>query len=150
MILTSTAFENGTSIPAQYTCKGEDISPPLSWVNPPEGTKSFALIADDPDAPMGTWVHWVYYNIPPQVHLLPENLQPVHTPPPGGVQGITSFGTRGYGGPCPPSGTHRYFFKLYALNCTIEPGETADKKQVEKSMKGCILAEAELMGTFSR
>ena len=150
MILTSTAFQNGEAIPERYSCKEKNISPPLFWDDAPEGTLSFVIIADDPDAPMGTWVHWVYYNIPLHIHSLPENIKPVAAPDTGGTQGITSFGTPGYGGPCPPSGTHRYFFKLYALNDNLNLGKEADKKQVEKAMKGRILAEAELMGTFSR
>ncbi len=150
MILTSTAFQNGKAIPERYSCKGEDISPPLFWDDAPKGTQSFVIIADDPDAPMGTWVHWVYYNIPPQLHSLHEDVSPVENPGTGGIQGITSFGTPGYGGPCPPSGTHRYFFKLYAVDDNLNLRKGADKKQVEKAMKGRVLAEAELMGTFGR
>ncbi len=150
MKITSSAFSRGEPIPPLYTCKGKDISPPLQWNEVPEKTESFVLISDDPDAPMGTWVHWVYYNIPDSVRELPERVDKNINPASGGVQGITSFGRPGYGGPCPPSGTHRYFFKLYALNSTISPGSNAGKEEVLAAMKGHILAEAELMGTFRK
>lgn len=149
MELKSSAFQNGSSIPEVYSCRGDDISPPLQWKGEPEGTVSFALICDDPDAPMGTWVHWVYYNIPPSIHDLPQAFTTDKEPSEGGTQGITSFRRTGYGGPCPPSGTHRYFFKLYALDRMVDPGKNAGKAELVKAMKGHILAEAVLMGTFT-
>ena len=150
MKITSSAFSQGEPIPPIYTCKGKDISPPLLWTEVPEGTESFVLIFDDPDAPMGTWVHWVYYNIPGSMRKLPEGFDKNVNPAPGGVQGITSFGRPGYGGPCPPRGIHRYFFKLYALNAAISPVSNAGKAEVLRAMKGHVLAEAELMGTFRK
>ena len=150
MKITSSAFSQGDSIPKLYTCKGKDISPPLGWTEVPDGTESFVLISDDPDAPMGTWVHWVCYNIPGSVRKLPEGVDKNVNPDSGGIQGMTSFGRPGYGGPCPPSGTHRYFFKLYALNVTISLGNNAGKAEVLRVMKGHVLAEAELMGTFRK
>ena len=150
MKITSSAFSQGEPIPSLYTCKGRDISPPLQWTEVPEGTESFVLILDDPDAPMGTWVHWVYCNIPGSVRELPEGVVKNVNPDSGGIQGMTSFGRPGYGGPCPPSGTHRYFFKLYALDVVISPGGNAGKGEVLKSMKGYVLAETELMGTFRK
>ena len=150
MKITSSAFSQGGPIPLLYTCKGKDISPSLQWDKVPEGTKSFVLICDDPDAPMGTWVHWVYYNIPGAIRKLPEGVDKNVSPDFGGVQGITSFGRPGYGGPCPPSGTHRYFFKLYALDTAISPGKNVGIVEVRKVMKGYVLARAELMGTFKK
>lgn len=143
--LSSSAFSEGKSIPSKFTCEGSDVSPPLSWSGAPSGTKTFALIADDPDAPMGTWVHWVAWNIPSAANSFPE----------GGVasgtkQGVTDFKRPGYGGPCPPSGTHRYFFKLYALDTTLSLPETATKKELEAAMKGHIVAQAQLMGTYAK
>ena len=143
--LTSDAFANGQSIPAKYTCKGKNISPALAWTEPPAGTQSFALILDDPDAPAGTWVHWVLFNIPASTRTLQEDLSVS-----GMSVGKNSWGDMRYGGPCPPSGTHRYFFKLYALdsNLSLSPGATKD--QLLQAMDGHILAQAELMGTFSK
>lgn len=148
--LTSTAFPDGQTIPSRYTCEGEDISPELSWGLPPSGTKAFALISDDPDAPRGTWVHWVVYNIPSSVRQLSEAFPKDAELPDGTRQGMTDFGRIGYGGPCPPSGIHRYFFKLYALERTLPlpPGVTA--KELEESMYGHVLAEAKLLGTYRR
>ncbi|HKY55007.1 MAG TPA: YbhB/YbcL family Raf kinase inhibitor-like protein [Anaerolineales bacterium] len=143
--LTSDAFANGQSIPAKYTCKGKNISPALAWTEPPAGTQSLALIMDDPDAPSGTWVHWVLFNIPVGTRNLQEGLSA------SGISiGKNSWGDMRYGGPCPPSGTHRYFFKLYALdsNLSLSPGATKD--QLLKAMDGHILAQSELMGTFSK
>jgi len=150
MTITSAAFKEGHGIPVHYTCDGKDSSPPLAWSKVPAGTKSFALICDDPDAPMGTWVHWVLYNIPPDVRSLPEGVPADKTMSDGSVHGITDFRRFGYGGPCPPGGTHRYFFKLYALDSLtgLDPG--ASKKALEKAMKGHILSRAELMGTYAR
>jgi len=115
-VLTSSAFQAGEDIPSQHTCDGRDFSVPLAWSAPPPGTKSLALITDDPDAPMGTWVHWVVYNMPPSARALPEAFPAALERSDGTRQGMTDFGRIGYGGPCPPSGTHRYVFKLYALN----------------------------------
>jgi len=150
MELTSTAFKPGELIPAKHTCDGPDVSPPLSWSDPPAGTKSFALISDDPDAPMGTWVHWVAWNIPGDARSLAENLPKKDSLPDGTKQGTTDFRRIGYGGPCPPSGTHRYFFKLYALDTTLNLPASTTKKDLEKTMQGHILAQAELMGKYRR
>jgi Raf kinase inhibitor-like YbhB/YbcL family protein len=148
--LVSTAFEHGEPIPVNYSCDGSDISPPLQWDAPPGGTQSFALIVDDPDAPVGTWVHWVAYNLPGESWDLHEAIPPDAELAAGGLHGQNSWKRLGYGGPCPPSGTHRYFFKLYALDTALglEPGATAE--QVRQAMEGHVLAEGELMGTYSR
>ena len=150
MRVESLAFKDGELIPSKYTCDGANISPPLKWNDPPEGTKSFALISDDPDAPVGIWVHWVVYNIPSNVRELPENVTLSKILSNGTSQGITDFGSIGYGGPCPPSGTHRYFFKIYALDVilTLSPG--AAKNDVIKEMKGHVLAHGQLIGTYKR
>jgi Raf kinase inhibitor-like YbhB/YbcL family protein len=148
--LTSSAFEEGGMIPAKYTCDEDDISPPLKWDAVPDGTLSIALISDDPDAPMGTWVHWVLYNLPPEKRELPENFPEDETLPDGTRQGITDFGKAGYGGPCPPSGTHRYYFKIYALDSMIDSATVLDKKALLEKMKGHILAEGQLMGRYKR
>ena len=150
MKLTSTAFSEGGMIPAQYTCNGPDISPPLNWEDVPEQTKSLALIADDPDAPVGTWVHWVLYNLPADTHELQEDLPKTKVLPNGAMQGTNDFRKIGYGGPCPPGGTHRYFFKLYALDELVDLNPGARKKDLLDAMKGHILAECQLMGKFSR
>ena len=144
MALTSPAFNNGEPIPEKYSCDGEDISPELDWFGTPEGTVSLALIMDDPDAPMGTWVHWVLYNLPMDLSGLREGMTGV------GLDGSNSWGTTGYGGPCPPSGTHRYFFKLYALDINLDFESVVDKAALEAAMEGHILGQAELMGTYSR
>ncbi len=150
MEIKSSAFGNGEMIPAKHTCDGADFSPALEWSGAPAGTKSFALICDDPDAPMGTWVHWVIYDIPPSTTLLAEGIKREKELPGGGTQGVNDFRKVGYGGPCPPGGTHRYFFKLYALDTVLglKPGSTKD--QLLKAMKGRILAEAHVMGTYRR
>jgi Raf kinase inhibitor-like YbhB/YbcL family protein len=150
MELKSPAFTQGEMIPSKYTCDGEDVSPPLEFTGLPEGTKSIALISDDPDAPVGTWVHWVYYNIPPDTQALEENIEPTENPSAGGIQGINDFRKNGYGGPCPPSGTHRYFFKLYALDTMLELKQGAEKKHLLKAMEGHIISQAELMGKYKR
>lgn len=150
MELKSQAFQTGDIIPPQYTCDGQDISPPLSWSDPPAGTTSFALISDDPDAPMGTWVHWVIWNIPASARAFEENTPQTASLPNGAKQGTTDFHRVGYGGPCPPSGTHRYFFKLYALDTTLNLPSSATKKDLEKAMHGHILAQTELMGKYRR
>lgn len=150
--LKSDAFTNGQSIPAKYSCVGKNISPALMWNEPPAGTQSFALIVDDPDAPMGTWVHWVLFNIPANTRNLQENLPTTgkNVDPNAIYVGKNSSGNIGYDGPCPPSGTHRYYFKLYALDKTISLLPGATKEQVLKEMDGHILAQGELMGTFSK
>ena len=150
--LTSDAFVNGQSIPAKYSCVGKNISPPLAWNEPPAGTKSFALIVDDPDAPMGTWVHWVLFNIPAEARSLEEAL-PItgnNVAPNAIFAGKNSSDNLRYDGPCPPSGTHRYYFKLYALDTPLSLLPGATKEQVLKEMQGHILAQGELMGTFSK
>lgn len=149
--IKSPVFKEGGSIPLQYTCKGSDISPPLSWSGVPKGAKSMALICDDPDAPGMTWVHWVVYNISPDENGLKEDLAKSGTLPGGTLQGITDFRKIGYGGPCPPpGGPHRYYFKLYALDKKPELKAGATKDMLLKSMDGYILEEAQLMGTFKR
>jgi Raf kinase inhibitor-like YbhB/YbcL family protein len=150
MQITSSAFTEGGMIPAKFTCDGQNISPPLEWGNAPAGTKSFALISDDPDAPMGTWVHWVAYNIPASVNKLGENVKTEKELADGTRQGNNSWPNIGYGGPCPPSGTHRYYFKLYALDTTLDLKPGATKAQVLQAMKGHVLAEAQLMGKYKR
>jgi Raf kinase inhibitor-like YbhB/YbcL family protein len=150
MNLTSTAFSYGEPIPAKYTCKGADASPPLMWDEPPDGTQSFALIMEDPDAPAGTWVHWLLFNIPAAARGLSEGIPADVTFADGSVQGLTSARSHGYHGPCPPSGTHRYLFKLHALDTLLPLLSDADKKSVLAAMQGHILAQAEWMGTFSK
>jgi len=151
-ILTSAAFKDGAPIPAKYTCDGVDVSPPLAWSGAPAGTRSVALIADDPDAPGGTWVHWVLYNLPAEVSDLPENIAKVESLDLGGArQGRNDFRRPGYGGPCPPPGpAHRYFFKLYALDTRLELKAGAQKKDVEAALEGHALGSAQLMGTYAR
>src|SRR5574341_928646 len=145
--ITTEAFRNGDAIPAEYTCDGSDKSPALSWSGIPAGTKSIALIMDDPDAPRGTFVHWVLFNIPAETKKLPEGVPGSKTLSDGSCHGITDFGKAGYGGPCPPPGKpHRYFFKVYALDKKLNLPAGASKKQVEDAMKGHILAKGELMG----
>ncbi len=149
--LQSSAFAHGERIPKMYTCDDVDVSPPLSWNGVPQGTKSLVLIMDDPDAPIGTWVHWVLYDIPATLTGLPENVAKTPIVSEIGVQGMNDFHRFGYGGPCPPPGKpHRYFFKLFALdtNLGLEPGAT--KAQVEKAMQGHILAQGQLMGIYGR
>ncbi|MGA1869411.1 MAG: YbhB/YbcL family Raf kinase inhibitor-like protein [bacterium] len=150
MELQSSAFKNKSAIPSRYTCDGANVSPPLAWEVVPEGVKSFALISDDPDAPVGTWFHWVYYNIPPEIKSLPENVAAEKKPAVGGMQGINDFRKIGYGGPCPPGGTHRYFFKIYALDTMLNLSPGATKKELVKAMEGHILGHAELIGTYKR
>ena len=150
MQIASQAFEAGGMIPAKYTCDGPDLSPPLRWADPPAGTQSYALIADDPDAPVGTWVHWVLWNIPAEASGLEENLSKSASLPNGAKQGTTDFRRIGYGGPCPPSGTHRYFFKLYALDTMLELPSSTTKRDLEGAMQGHILGQAELVGKYQR
>ncbi len=143
--VTSAAFSHNGTIPAKFTCDGADISPPLTIANVPEGAVSLALIVDDPDAPAGTWVHWVVWAIGAETREIPEN-----SVPPRAVQGTNDFRRPRYGGPCPPSGTHRYFFKLYALDSFPVLKAGATKAQLEEAMKGHILAQAELIGLYGR
>ena len=151
MQLTSPAFKTNQTIPRQYTCEGKDLSPALQWTEPPAGTKSFALISDDPDAPMGTWVHWVAWNLPADLRGLPEGVAKEAKLSDGTEQGITDFGRTGYGGPCPPPGKpHRYFFKLYALDTVLTLPFGARKEDLEEAMKGHILAQTELIGLYKR
>jgi len=148
--LKSSAFSNGSAVPSKYTCDGQDVSPPLSWSGAPSGTKSYALISDDPDAPMGAWVHWVVWNIPASAATLNEALDKKSSLADGTKQGITDFKRAGYGGPCPPSGTHRYMFKLYALDTVLDLEQSSTKSKLEAAMKGHVLGQATLMGTYSR
>ncbi|HYA64666.1 MAG TPA: YbhB/YbcL family Raf kinase inhibitor-like protein [Candidatus Sulfotelmatobacter sp.] len=149
--LKSPDFTAGGTIPKQFTCEGADLSPALQWVDPPAATQSFALIADDPDAPVGTWVHWVLFDLPAALRALPQNFPKTEQSADGSRQGRNDFGRIGYGGPCPPPGKlHRYFFKLYALDTKLDLKPGASKKDVERAMKGHILAQGEYMGRFSR
>ena len=149
--ITSTAFSEGQPIPRKYTGEGSDISPPLAWTNAPANTKSFTLIADDPDAPMGTWVHWVLYDLPAGTNALPEDVAKTQYIAGNAKQGLNTWPHLGYGGPCPPPGKpHRYFFKLYALDRMLDLKPGATKKDVEAAMKGHVLAEGQLMGTYQR
>lgn len=149
--LSSSAFEDGGIIPARYTADGEDVSPPLAWGAVPAGTRSLALICDDPDAPRGTWVHWVIFNIPPETRELPEAVPAEEVLADGARQGRNDFGRIGYGGPAPPPGrAHRYFFKLYALDTVLELEPGATKAQLLEAMKGHILAAGQLMGRYQR
>ena len=150
MIAKSSVFSEGALMGTKYTCDGEDVSPPMSWSGAPEETQSFALICDDPDAPAGDWVHWVFYDIPGSVSELPEKVPGVKNPKIGGTQGANDFKKIGYGGPCPPGGTHRYYFKLYALDKELGMAPGASKHQVLAAMKGHVLAEAQLMGRYRR
>jgi len=145
MRLTSPAFDHGEFIPKKYTCQGENINPELVIEDVPMGAKSLVLIIDDPDAPMGTWDHWVVWNIPPNVTIIGED-----SVPPDAVVGKNSWGKNEYGGPCPPSGIHRYFFKLYALDIELDLEPSATKSEVEQAMRGHVLAEAVLMGKYSK
>ncbi|MHB8204198.1 MAG: YbhB/YbcL family Raf kinase inhibitor-like protein [Desulfomonilaceae bacterium] len=148
--LKSAAFQEGAMIPKVYTCDGQNISPPLSWSGIPAQTKSIALIMDDPDATRGTWVHWVLFNIPPDTKGLPEKTPLSASLANGARHGVNSWPKLGYGGPCPPSGIHRYYFKIYALDLVLpqQPGMT--KAQLLKAMEGHILAQGRLMGKYTR
>jgi len=145
MKITSAAFNHNQKIPSKYTCDGENVNPPFQFLDVPDDAKSLVLIVDDPDAPSKTWVHWVVYNINPQTSEVKEN-----SVPQDGIEGITDFGKPGYGGPCPPSGTHRYFFKLYALHTELDLPQNATKKMVEQKMQGHIIDRTELIGLYSR
>jgi len=149
--LTSAAFEGGGTIPKKFTCDGTDVSPALSWTEPPAGTQSFALIVDDPDAPAGTWVHWVLYGLPVGARRLPEAVEKERERTDGSRQGRNDFGKIGYNGPCPPKGpVHRYFFKLYALDSKLDLQPGATKADLERAMKDHVLARAEVVGKFGR
>jgi len=149
--ISSTAFSVGETIPKKFTCDGPDLSPPLRWEGAPPGTQSFALIMDDPDAPAGTWVHWVLYNLSPTTKELPEGVEKKDELGEGAVQGRNDFRRIGYGGPCPPAGKpHRYYFRLHALDVKLSLKAGASKPDVEGAMKGHILGQAELMGKYGR
>ena len=144
MKLTSSAFTHNGQIPSEFTCDGSNISPPLTIMDAPSNSKSLALISDDPDAPVGTWDHWIVFDIPPSTKEIPKGTEPK------GMAGKNSWGRTGYGGPCPPSGTHRYFFKLYALDSMLNLPEGSGKKQVEAAMQNHIIAKAELIGLYKK
>jgi len=149
--IESPAFQTNGKIPQKYTCDGTDVSPPLVWSGAPEGTKSFALICDDPDAPVGTWVHWVIYDLPPDRRELPEAVPKTERLANGAKQGMTDFRRVGYGGPCPPPGKpHRYFFKLYALDTPLDLPPKATKADLLMAVNGHVLAQAELVGLYQR
>jgi len=149
--MTSSAFSAGETIPKKFTCDGPDFSPQLKWNAPAAATQSFALLMDDPDAPVGTWVHWVLYDLPADTQELPEGVAKQEQLASGARQGRNDFGKIGYGGPCPPAGKpHRYFFKLYALDSRLGLKAGATKADVERAMKGHIVGQAELMGTYGR
>ena len=145
LTITSPAFVEGGTIPIRYTCDGKDINPPLAFGVSPTGARSLALIVDDPDAPVGTWVHWVVWDIPHDVREITEGSVPA-----GAKQGLNDWKRNSYGGPCPPSGTHRYFFKIYALDKTLDIPPSAGKAALERAMHGHILAQGQLMGTYRR
>ena len=146
----SSAFEEGGMIPRKYACDGADVSPPLSWSGAPAETKSFALVSDDPDAPMGTWVHWVIYNLPANTAELPEAVPAEQELRSGARQGRNDFKKIGYGGPCPPGGTHRYYFKLYALDTVLNLPAGATKAELREALQGHVLAQGQLMGRYKR
>lgn len=148
--ISAEAFQAGGAIPPEYTCDGSDVSPALSWKGIPSNAKSIALIMDDPDAPGGTFVHWVLYNIPAGTEKLPMGIPGNQTLGDGSRQGITDFGSVGYGGPCPPRGTHRYYFRIYAIDTMLDLPPGASRKQVDSAMKGHVLAAGELMGRYGR
>ena len=146
----SSAFGEGGRIPSDFTCDGANISPPLEWSGIPAPAQSLVVIADDPDAPAGDWVHWLIYDLPPSLSQLPSGIPEGGRFSGGGSQGRTDFGAFGYGGPCPPSGTHRYLFKVYALDAMLHLKPGATKKKLLKAMQGHVLAEGQLMGTYAR
>jgi len=145
LTIKSPAFENKKEIPSKYTCDGEDINPPLIIENVPKGTKSLVLIVDDPDAPMGLWVHWILWNISPDTKEIKEG-----SVPKGAIEGINDFKKNEYGGPCPPFGTHRYFFKLYALDTILKLDKNSKKDDLEKAMKDHIIEKTEILGLYKR
>ena len=146
MTLSSTAFANGQAIPKRYTCDGENVSPPLTWSGAPAAAKSFVLIVDDPDAPRGTFTHWILFNLPAGTRALPQGATAF---PAGSGQGVNDFGKAGYGGPCPPSGRHRYVHQLYALNTRLSLDKPT-RKQIDAALQGHVLVRATLMGTYQR
>lgn len=148
--IRSPAFEDGEAIPARYTCDGLDVSPQLSWDSVPSDAQSLALIADDPDAPRGTFLHWVIYDLPPDTRAIPEDVPKRQTLPSGAAQAVNGAGSVGYMGPCPPSGIHRYFFKLYALDTQLGLGGGGTNEEVLDAMEGHVIAEGQLMGTYRR
>ena len=148
--ITSSAFTKDGNIPKKYSCDGVNISPPLSWTDAPADTKSYAIVIEDPDAPSKTWIHWVIFNIPAADTSLPEHFPARKEMSNGILQGTNDFRNIGYGGPCPPSGTHRYFIKIYALNMMLKIPAGSTKQQLEQAMKEHILAEGELMGKYTR
>ncbi len=150
MKLTSTAFEEGGMMPSRHTCDNLNVSPPLKWSPGPEGTKFYAIICDDPDAPAWTWVHWIIFNIPAEKTRLEENIPKESVLPDGSRQGKNDFGRIGYGGPCPPVGMHRYFFKIYCLSDAVNLDTAVTKTDLLKAMKGLILEEGQLMGRYQR
>ena len=150
MTLHSPAFKGIELIPSKFTCDGDDVSPPLEWDNSPPDTKSFALIMDDPDAPVCTWIHWILFNLPPDKNFLVGNIPNGSELPTGGKHGTNSWGKLGYGGPCPPSGTHRYFFKLYALDTVLDISSGIKKKKLLQAMEGHILDQFELVTLYKR
>ena len=151
LAISSPSFPNGGDIAKQFTCDGADLSPQLSWTNPPAGTKSFALLVDDPDAPVGNWNHWAAWNLPPTLRSLPEGVAKTAHLPDGTEQGMNDFRKPGYNGPCPPAGKpHRYYFKLFALDTKLDLKSGAGKHDLERAMKGHILAQAEWMGRYQR
>lgn len=150
LILGSDAFAEGGQIPRRYTCEGDDVSPPLTWQGAPSRTATFALVVDDPDAPAGTWIHWVLLDVPDEVTELPENASGAGALPAAAVEGRNSWGRGGYRGPCPPSGTHRYFFRLYALDGPLGLGPGATLAELTRAMEGHVVDEAVLMGRYAR
>ena len=151
LTISSPSFSNGGDIAKKFTCDAADVSPQLTWTEPPAGTKTFALLTDDPDAPVGNWNHWTVWNLPPNLGGLPEGLGKDARLADGSEQGKNDFGKTGYNGPCPPRGKpHRYFFKLFALDAKLDLKEGAKKKELEAAMKGHILAQAEWMGKYQR
>jgi Raf kinase inhibitor-like YbhB/YbcL family protein len=149
--ITSTSFPNSRDIPKKFTCDGADVSPELSWTEAPQGTQSFALIADDPDAPSGTWTHWVLFDLPSTADSLPEGMSKIDELPGGERQGRNDFRKIGYNGPCPPPGKpHRYFYRLYALDRKLDLKPGASKQEVEQAMEGRILGKAEWIGKYRR
>ena len=151
MQVTSSAFQGGATIPAKYSCNGADMSPPLAWSGAPGNTKSFVLIVSDPDAPSGTFFHWVIYALPANTTALAENASAQHKLPPGSLEEVNDFGKARYKGPCPPPGRpHHYHFVLYSLDIVLEPRDYANHTIIEQAMRGHILAQGELVGTFGR
>lgn len=145
MLISSPAFEQNETIPSKYTCDGENISPPLKFISVPEAAQSLVLIFDDPDSPSGNWLHWLLVNIEPNITSIQEGVAPS-----GAKQGVNGFGELGYGGPCPASGTHRYFFRVFALDKKLEVPTSFTREEVEQMMSGHIIAQAELIGQYSR